>query len=775
LLIAAAATIFSVAYYSLFIGDKHFTNDAIIWFGIFDYFIENMAGGNFPYWDPFMTTGTHFYPVVQVEGLLDPLVLVFSLIYKFLHISPLTLYVYFRIVRLIIFSVGTYFFFRHISGNSTAALLSALALFFALPISYFRQAAVELIYLTPFALHSILLFIEDPKGPKRYLYLSCVALATGISMNIYIPILYIFNFVVFTAVATALNMGRLRETKASLSDRKSVLFILTMLVLVLCMAAPPIAVLFKDASGDGELFPVQRLIPAAKCFKIIMASDISTDSMSGQFREGLATFFSSGNVLQLLWPDLSVFNYFTAERLSVTTMYIGILPFLFSIVGLIFSKSRYKYLLLISMLLIFINGFSLIDANGPYNFIQRIFNSLFPMLGKLQTRFHIGFFVIFYLCALTSMGLALFFREDFLRKKGLALLSISLLIVILKICVLGYLKHKWSDIPGYDLFLICQLLLLGLLIFLYKRKQFRVNTMYISVIIIIFIDFLAYNVNFGSAAIQRYNFVIGTSGGHSALFRESTVYTNGLAYGESIAKTRGAMSLGYNHSFFTTKRYYDFYTHVPMHKQYFLNGVVYPIVRFFPVDAVRTIRDKKALLEYFAAGDRQSLADYLFMEEGGADKPALSKLANLDSYQCNEDLTPENIYAFAQFISENKDVQSSRSNPDEYLNSPLWSLSMNEPSVNRATISVRNIVDGYLYFNDGWSRYWHAFDGDKEIPIRTANYNFKAVFLPKGEHTVSFAFNPVYYKAGLVLYYLGLVSAIGLIGFFYFSRRVKDS
>ncbi|NUO09606.1 MAG: YfhO family protein [Candidatus Brocadia sp.] len=78
-------------------------------------------------------------------------------------------------------------------------------------------------------------------------------------------------------------------------------------------------------------------------------------------------------------------------------------------------------------------------------------------------------------------------------------------------------------------------------------------------------------------------------------------------------------------------------------------------------------------------------------------------------------------------------------------------------SPNRASFSIQNQKPGFFYYADGWSPYWKAYDNNKPVPVLKANYNFKAVFLPPGEHIVTFVYRPVHYLFVLGCYCLGLI------------------
>src|SRR3990170_4428872 len=99
ILLASIISIFCIGYYDLLLGKKIFIHDSIIWYGSFHYYIDSFVRGVFPYWDPYLTTGTYFYPNIPHHGLLDPAVLIGALFSRVLNFSPLTIYTYTMLFR----------------------------------------------------------------------------------------------------------------------------------------------------------------------------------------------------------------------------------------------------------------------------------------------------------------------------------------------------------------------------------------------------------------------------------------------------------------------------------------------------------------------------------------------------------------------------------------------------------------------------------------------------------------------------------------------------
>ncbi|MFH1768415.1 MAG: YfhO family protein [Candidatus Omnitrophota bacterium] len=76
---------------------------------------------------------------------------------------------------------------------------------------------------------------------------------------------------------------------------------------------------------------------------------------------------------------------------------------------------------------------------------------------------------------------------------------------------------------------------------------------------------------------------------------------------------------------------------------------------------------------------------------------------------------------------------------------------------NSLSLNYKVNSSGYLYFSDGYDRYWQAdIDGIKAKVYR-ANAGFKAVKIPPGKHRVQFRYNPLFFRLSIWCYYLTVI------------------
>jgi hypothetical protein len=798
-IIIAGILIYVLVYFELLLTKKIFTHDAVMWYGSFYYFVDSIMRGEFPYWDPYMMTGTFFYPNISSHGLLDPTVFFLAIIGKLFSLSPLSLYIYFRIMRLFIYAVGSYLLFRYITKSSISAALAAVVLPLSIAGTYCRTDSVaHSIFLMPWAFYFLLLFFENIKNSRRYPYLILFALFTGIIMNVYIPAYYLFNLTFFLPVLFVFKVINFREVLNTFRDKRLIAFSLFTIILISMLTAPPIMVALRDASPDGELFPMLRIVQKNDGnFKRIMASEVSLSSLSPEFYEKRAIFSSYGNMVSMLYPDLlKSFTYWADhDAMAEVDQYIGIIPFLLCIIGLIYGKSRFRYVALTMMVLVFVNMFSFEGFySKPYNSLQKLMNEIFPPLKMIDVREVFGGSFLFYMFMLLSIGFGIFFDKERLgnlvREKYRSIVVICGIVIFIKIFLSGYFGDKIVFTSRYDLLVIFEIIFFALFVYLHARGFISHRVFYLPIVIIILLDLYAYNKYFTDESYERnvlqksdfhYNVVDLLHKEHYRdqfqYFREPLPAPPGIAFGDSVLKIKGAFSYGNNHAFFTTKRYYDFLTHIPPQNQLILNGVVFPVVDFFPLENTIMVKDKRELLHYLTTADEGHLSRSLFIEADrkGMKPSGLKGMRRLKDYEDVLWLRPYDQLSFIDgYIKmRGQAVEDIRRNLGNFLHTPEYSIEVREFSLNNITIAITNRIDGYLYYNDGWSRYWRAFDNGKEIPVRIANYNFKAVFLEKGEHIVRFVFDPVHYKFGLIAYYIGLFSSVGIIIFVYRMRFGK--
>ncbi len=80
---------------------------------------------------------------------------------------------------------------------------------------------------------------------------------------------------------------------------------------------------------------------------------------------------------------------------------------------------------------------------------------------------------------------------------------------------------------------------------------------------------------------------------------------------------------------------------------------------------------------------------------------------------------------------------------------PTSELALLEYGIERVTVSVSADQPGYLVLSDAFYPGWQATVNGQPAVIERANYAFRAVQVPAGQHTVQFLFSPTIWRVGL--------------------------
>ena len=83
-------------------------------------------------------------------------------------------------------------------------------------------------------------------------------------------------------------------------------------------------------------------------------------------------------------------------------------------------------------------------------------------------------------------------------------------------------------------------------------------------------------------------------------------------------------------------------------------------------------------------------------------------------------------------------------------------------SSSRVVVQVEAPVDGYLVLTDTWYPGWRAFVDGEETRVLRADLAFRSVFVPAGQHRITFDYRPTSFRAGLVMSVLALALSLWL-------------
>lgn len=96
-------------------------------------------------------------------------------------------------------------------------------------------------------------------------------------------------------------------------------------------------------------------------------------------------------------------------------------------------------------------------------------------------------------------------------------------------------------------------------------------------------------------------------------------------------------------------------------------------------------------------------------------------------------------------------------------------VSIEKYAGNEVILKSNQLCAGWLLLADSYFPGWLAFIDEHETTIYKADYNFRAVFVPSGEHTIRFKYSPVSFRVGAIGSFLGAM--VLLLGFVYLTWR----
>ncbi len=91
------------------------------------------------------------------------------------------------------------------------------------------------------------------------------------------------------------------------------------------------------------------------------------------------------------------------------------------------------------------------------------------------------------------------------------------------------------------------------------------------------------------------------------------------------------------------------------------------------------------------------------------------------------------------------------------------------------SIVARTAAPAYLVLSEVWYPGWRAWVDGVETPVYRANFAFRAVYVPAGEHTVIMRFDPPAWRIGLTMTLVTLLALAGWALWTWRRRRVVRS
>ena len=195
----APLILFTMVFHEVFLFQATFSHDALFWYPNFNYFINCLAQGVLPLWDPYSFAGAPFYLNHTLLGALDPLVLLFVPLVKYLHLDLFTAYQASYLLRFLVFYSGCYLLISSFTRNRFAVSAASHWALFALGTCAFRQNGylIMMTYAPLFlwAIHNFCNRVLEKKESFAFFSIACIT--AGLTFNLYLPLYFLLASLIF--------------------------------------------------------------------------------------------------------------------------------------------------------------------------------------------------------------------------------------------------------------------------------------------------------------------------------------------------------------------------------------------------------------------------------------------------------------------------------------------------------------------------------------------------------------------------------------------------
>lgn len=453
-------------------------------------------------------------------------------------------------------------------------------------------------------------------------------------------------------------------------------------------------------------------------------------------------------------------------------MYIGLIPLFLAIVGLFYSRHKYRIGFTLAL------GVTALLMLGPKFGVLKFFSYFFPFFFIIRNTHTFATFFIFCLVYFTCIGTdAILERmENPGSGRGLpkGLILIALFIIVAAILINRYVlmvyRAPLAQFPERYMFLsslfgqdfatllnniFCRsyqnvfLFIVSLLVVFYVIKRPKINLWfkYFTLVSLVLIDLLSFNaVLYRSTTMPKADLSLWP--------KEKLAYSDKRA---PVMLPRYPF-LGFAPAI--QRIFTSFSFRIPGITTHF-----YEMKDFFNFENNKMIRPE--VKEVFMG----VTAAKLKLVNGAVVLPL-----DRQAQECAE--LEERIAQSVVFIEEDPPARFSK------LKIPLEKIA--DAEIVKGTIKILGFdpnsmllevnpeVDCVLYYSDGFDRSWRAFIDGKESKIYRANMAFKSVILEKGPHIVRFVYDPKLYKITLFCYFAGIfIAAIMFLCQPVFRKEVK--
>lgn len=711
-----------------------------------------------PLWIPSVFSGAPFIGNTQ-SGIFYPFTLFFFLIP--IHLA----FGYLFILDFILIGIFTYIYARSIKLGNFSSLVSAVTLMFSGVLTT-RLIPGHLFILDTFTWFPLLLFLlEKIFQTKKIIY--------GILCGCVVAIMYFAGNVqmAYYGVLSAFLYSLVYYVTFSIIRKRLLPNYLRILIPLLSVVI-------------GVLLISIQLLPS------IEFSAVSARSQGLPYE--VASSFSI-HPKQLILFILPHFfggidtSYWGKGNFWETSGYIGILPLILALIGIIYKRNRYTITFLVLLL------FSLFLSLGRSSPLFFLFYNLVPGFNLFRAPARFLFIYAFSASLLAGFGVECLVRNKQtvqlpFKRIGTVLAVLSCVIFLLWVFITFNSKLFISNILeplakkyyilnptlalSYiqnDIFLLSLLTLFsGFLFLCVTPKSFTKAYFKVFLFLLILFDlwYFAFQFLDTKSTSSVYNsptftHVFDRDRERFRVFNMSPLPFSSLEREENIT--------GYDAIYLSYYRDYVWYSGKHLKDKY------EPFITLYTIDNLRYLQLLNVKYIITQGGLRLNVASLIYKGPYSLYKlneffPRAYIIPNAIIIRQKDKtlaLLGKENFNLKKYVILEKDPHVPLKNPSVFQ--PV-EISHYEP--NKIVLKTTRTDPGFLVLSEIWYPGWKAYDNGKEVPVLKANSIFRSVYLSRGKHEISFIFKPFSYMIGaLISLFMGTVIFFYFVFIFFFHKR----
>lgn len=690
----------------------------------------------FPFWNPYIFSGTPFlgnltsamfYPI-NLLFLLFPVDSVFGLVF---------------ILDTILIGLFTYLFAQSIKLDKFSSFISAITIMFSGPMMSLIFPG-HLINFDTFIWFPLILIIYEKALEKKKIIYAVIAafpialtLLAGASQIAAFSLLSASIYYFLRTIAATPHINKFSYF------RKAIIIFIISIILGFLLAAV-------------QIFPTNEF-----------------SKLSARY-SGLSYDFASDFSLHPKQIISFVFPYFFGNPANGTYWgkgnfwslngYVGILPLIFALIAVIFKSKHLTITFLVLGL------FALLFSFGKYAFVFPFFYKHVPLFDSFRAPSRFLYVYAFSLAMLAGIGTNLLIQKISSFKKYLSKISVLIFFVSIFSAAIGFFLIFHKNIGFYEKYilnnsygaginhsilysqliqdlLIFSLILLtfSIILFLKTKNKISINVLKVMLVTILLFDLWTFNLKIIS--FKKIDEVYNTPDFINETKKDKTIFRifdkEGL-YLPFTSKNKIENITGV-HSLYI-KDYRDFVWAIGQHENK-------PYESFFQIKKI----------EYPIFLDLLNVKYLILNNLIHENKNFLPRAYIVPNAIVTSKDNVLNKLREKNFDPKKQIILQKKPNVSLTNSSSFKKVSINHREPNKIKLKTNLEEPGFLVLSEIDYPGWKAFDNGEELEIYNADYILRSIYLSKGEHNISFVYDPSSYKVGKTISLLTLFLCLGFL------------